>query len=63
MSSPGDAGSALGAAALVKKKLKWNSPYLGTLIGQDIGGGERTIKKPNGRAEFGPRALESFTSW
>ena len=31
--SPGDAGSALGAAALVrKKKLKWSTPYLGTLI-------------------------------
>ena len=33
MPSPGDAGSALGAAALVlKRKLKWRNPYLGTFI-------------------------------
>jgi carbamoyltransferase len=66
MPSPGDAGSALGAAALVrKKKLKWNSPYLGTLIGQDIDSQEvvkellknKVCGVANGRAEFGPRAL------
>jgi len=66
MPSPGDAGSALGAAALVrKKKLKWNSPYLGTLIGRGIDLQE-VVKEllknkvcgiANGRAEFGPRAL------
>ena len=66
MPSPGDAGSALGAAALVrKKKLKWNSPYLGTLIGRGIDSQE-VVKEllknkvcgiANGRAEFGPRAL------
>jgi carbamoyltransferase len=66
MPSPGDAGSALGAAALVrKKKLKWNSPYLGTFIGRGIDSQEvvRELLKnkvcgiANGRAEFGPRAL------
>ena len=37
MPSPGDAGSALGAAALVnKKKLKWVSPYLGYIIPRTI---------------------------
>ena len=66
MPSPGDAGSALGAAALVrKKKLKWKSPYLGTFIGRGINSkevvGELLENKvcgiANGRAEFGPRAL------
>ena len=66
MPSPGDAGSALGAAALVlKKKLKWNHPYLGTFISRDINSkevvGELLENKvcgiANGRAEFGPRAL------
>ena len=66
MPSPGDAGSALGAAALVlKKKLKWKSPYLGTFIGRGIDSQE-VVKEllknkvcgiANGRAEFGPRAL------
>jgi carbamoyltransferase len=66
MPSPGDAGSALGAAALVlKKKLKWNHPYLGTFIGRGVNSQEvvRELLKnkvcgvANGRAEFGPRAL------
>ena len=66
MPSPGDAGSALGAAALVrKKKLKWKFPYLGTFIGRGINSkevvGELLENKvcgiANGRAEFGPRAL------
>jgi carbamoyltransferase len=66
MPSPGDAGSALGAAALVlKKKLKWNHPYLGTFIGRCINS-QDVVKEllknkvcgvANGRAEFGPRAL------
>ena len=66
MPSPGDAGSALGAAALVlKKKLKWNHPYLGTFIGRGINSQEvvkellknKVCGVANGRAEFGPRAL------
>ena len=37
MPSPGDAGSALGAAALVhKKKLEWKHPYLGHNIMSEI---------------------------
>ena len=66
MPSPGDAGSALGAAALVlKKKLKWKSPYLGTFIGRGVNSKEvvrellenKVCGIANGRAEFGPRAL------
>ena len=66
MPSPGDAGSALGAAALVrKKKLKWKSPYLGTLICRPVNTKEvvkellqnKVCGVANGRAEFGPRAL------
>jgi carbamoyltransferase len=66
MPSPGDAGSALGAAALMrKKKLKWKSPYLGTFIGRCINSQEvvkellknKVCGVANGRAEFGPRAL------
>ena len=66
MPSPGDAGSALGAAALVlKKKLKGKHPYLGTLILNNVNPKE-VVKEllenkvcgiANGRAEFGPRAL------
>ena len=66
MPAPGDAGSALGAAALVlKQKLHWKNPYLGHPILQGI-----TVKLvvkelldnhvvgiANGKAEFGPRAL------
>ena len=66
MPASGDAGSALGAAALVRKqKLEWKSPYLGTPIlgGVDVKKvvAELQTKKivgvANGRAEFGPRAL------
>jgi carbamoyltransferase len=66
MPAPGDAGSALGAAALVNnKKLKWKSPYLGTPILQGLPV-KRVVKElldnrvvgiANGKAEFGPRAL------
>ena len=66
MPSPGDAGSALGAAALVqKKKLQWEGPYLGTDIDRPIwvhGVIQELVKNrvcgiAHGRAEFGPRAL------
>ena len=66
MPSPGDAGSALGAAALVrKKKLKWSNPYLGTPILGNINVKEviaelnrnKIAGVASGRAEFGPRAL------
>jgi carbamoyltransferase len=66
MPSPGDAGSALGAAALVyKKKLEWKHPYLGHNIDRAISAKDvvRELLKTkvcgvaNGRAEFGPRAL------
>ena len=66
MPAPGDAGSALGAAALVcKKKLKWKSPYLGHPIFNYIPV-HKIVKEllknkvcgvANGKAEFGPRAL------
>jgi carbamoyltransferase len=66
MPNPGDAGSALGAAAaLYGKHLHWNGPYLGHSIG-----GEYPVDKiinalivdkvapvASGRAEYGPRAL------
>jgi len=66
MPNPGDAGSSLGAAALVHgRKLSWRDAYLGHdisgpypvdrcvdhLVAHHIGG------VANGRAEFGPRAL------
>ncbi len=66
MPSPGDAGSSLGAAALVrKKKLKWRNPYLGTFIGRGVDTkkvveellNNKVCGVANGRAEFGPRAL------
>ena len=66
MPAPGDAGSALGAAALVqKKKLKWKSPYLGYIIHKTCNPKEvvnellknKVCGVANGRAEFGPRAL------
>ena len=65
MPSPGDAGSSLGAAALVqKKKLNWTDPYLGYNIDREVNPREvvdQLLKAPtgvaNGRAEFGPRAL------
>ena len=66
MPSPGDAGSSLGAAALVqKKKLNWKHPYLGYRIQGQVNPKE-VVKEllknkvcgiANGRAEFGPRAL------
>jgi carbamoyltransferase len=66
MPAPGDAGSALGAAALVKKqKLEWKSPYLGTPIFNPVNVksvvqellDNKVCGLANGRAEFGPRAL------
>mgnify|MGYP000562371483 CR=1 FL=1 len=67
MPNPGDAGSALGAAAaMYGKHLNWKGPYLGTHVGakdypvnQII---DRLVKDKvapvaNGRAEYGPRAL------
>jgi len=66
MPSPGDAGSSLGAAALVQeKKLTWKHPYLGYDIKRDINPREvvnqllksKVVGVANGRAEFGPRAL------
>jgi len=66
MPNPGDAGSALGAAAALHgRHINWQGPYLGTNIG-----GEYPVDKivnaimkdgiaavANGRAEYGPRAL------
>ncbi len=66
MPNPGDAGSALGAAAsAMEKKLDWQTPYLGTEIP-----GEYPVDKiidaltkdkiapvASGKAEYGPRAL------
>ena len=66
MPSPGDAGNALGAAALVeKKKLNWKHPYLGYNIKREVNVKEvvehlinhHYCGIANGRAEFGPRAL------
>ena len=66
MPSPDDAGSSLGAAALVRKrKLKWRGPYMGTSIKSAISPKEivnelvsrKMCGVANGRAEFGPRAL------
>jgi len=66
MPSPGDAGSALGAAALVRKrKLEWKNPYLGTPISRAMNirdviaelNTSKIVGVATGRAEFGPRAL------
>lgn len=66
MPSPGDSGSAIGAAALLyNKKLNWQGPYLGHNIerGQNPVGvvnfliQDQICGVANGRAEFGPRAL------
>ena len=66
MPAPGDAGSALGAAALVqKKKLKWIDPYLGYEITVSVNPKkvvEELLERKvcgvaHGKAEFGPRAL------
>ena len=66
MPNPGDAGSALGAAAaMYGKHLNWKSPYLG----HDLGGEypvdaiiqalatDKIAPVASGRAEYGPRAL------
>jgi len=66
MPNPGDAGSSLGAAAaLYRKHLNWNDPYLG----YDLGGNypvkeiitellkNKIAAVATGRAEYGPRAL------
>jgi carbamoyltransferase len=66
MPNPGDAGSSLGAAALVyQKKLQWRSAFLG----HNIPGAypvkpvldelikNKIVGVASGRAEFGPRAL------
>ena len=66
MPNPGDAGSALGAAAaLYGKHLNWESPYLG----YDLGGEypvnqivtglirDKVVAVASGKAEYGPRAL------
>jgi len=66
MPNPGDAGSSLGAAALVtKEQLDWQGPFLGTRIygaypvQQLITAltTDKIVGVANGRAEFGPRAL------
>ena len=66
MPSPGDAGSSLGAAALVeKKKLNWQDPYLGYNIDSPVNPKEIVYHLlkfsycgiANGKAEFGPRSL------
>ena len=68
MPSPGDAGSSLGAAALIeKKKIRWRHPYLGHNIIAEKELNPKEIVQyllenkvcgvANGRAEFGPRAL------
>ena len=66
MPNPGDAGSALGAAALAyKHQLEWSGPYLGQAIGKaaDPAAVVQELLSVGiagvaaGRAEFGPRAL------
>ena len=66
MPNPGDAGSSLGAAAIVYgKKLNWHGPYLGTGIPGEYPVGkiidalikDKVVPVASGRAEYGPRAL------
>ena len=66
MPAPCDAGSSLGAAALVlKEKLEWKHPYLGYNILKKINTNSvvkellknKVAGVANGKAEFGPRAL------
>jgi carbamoyltransferase len=66
MPNPGDAGSALGAAATVfERKLDWTGPYLGTNIDGDYPVDKiidaliknKVAPVANGKAEYGPRAL------
>ena len=66
MPNPGDAGSSLGAAALVyKKRLNWTNAFLGYNIPgaypvNDVLDrllSDKIVGVASGRAEFGPRAL------
>jgi len=65
MPNPGDAGSALGAAALVQgTRLTWRDPYLGTELPRANPSAivrelldRKVCGVASGRAEFGPRAL------
>ena len=66
MPNPGDAGSSLGAAALLYgKHLNWNGPYLGHNIDGQYPVNEivqeliknKIVAVANGKAEYGPRAL------
>lgn len=66
MPNPGDAGSSLGAAALVYgKKLNWQTAFLGFEIEGsypvnsllDVLLKDKIVGVASGRAEFGPRAL------
>ena len=66
MPSPGDAGSSLGAAALINgARLNWKHPYLGYNIVRSVNPKQvvnhllehKYCGIANGRAEFGPRAL------
>ena len=66
MPNPGDAGSSLGAAALLYgKHLNWNGPYLGHNLSGEYPVNEivdeilknKIVAVANGRAEYGPRAL------
>ena len=66
MPSPGDSGSAIGAAsAVLAKHLDWKSPYLGheieftgsvdDIVNRLLSG--EVVAVASGKAEFGPRAL------
>jgi carbamoyltransferase len=66
MPNPGDAGSSLGAAALLYgKHLNWSGPYLGYNLSGEYPVNEivdeiltnKIVAVANGRAEYGPRAL------
>ena len=66
MPNPGDAGSSLGAAALTyKKRLNWDTAYLGHSISgkypvdaaMQVLLTNKIVGVASGRAEFGPRAL------
>jgi carbamoyltransferase len=65
MPNPGDAGSSLGAAALVHgQRLRWVDPYLGDDLPQADPSevvrtllSDKVVGVASGRAEFGPRAL------
>ncbi len=67
MPNPGDAGAALGSAALAYgRKLNWKGPYLGHDMGDSFYPVDKILEEllnnqivgvAHGRAEFGPRAL------